>query len=92
MSGRSSPQDTAERALQAAGDDECIVIADEQSSANLRWAGNTLTTNGMSRSRRLTVIATSRSADGIRVGAVSRAAVRDDQVASVVAEAQQAAA
>jgi hypothetical protein len=26
--------------------DGCIVIADEKSSANLRWAGNTLTTNG----------------------------------------------
>ncbi len=27
--------------------DGCIVIADETSNANLRWAGNTLTTNGV---------------------------------------------
>jgi len=87
-----SPQDTVERALQAARCDECVVIAGEQSSANLRWAGNTLTTNGVSRSRRLTVIATSRNADGVRTGAVSRAGVRDDQVAAVVAEAEHAAA
>ena len=87
-----SPQDTVERALQAARCDECVVIAEEQSSANLRWAGNTLTTNGVSRSRRLTVIAISRGADGVRTGTVSRAGVRDDQVAAVVAEAEQAAA
>ena len=31
--------------------DDCVVIADETSSANLRWAGNTLTTNGVARSR-----------------------------------------
>ena len=55
-----TPQDTVERALAAARSDDCIVIADESSTANLRWAGNTLTTNGVSRSRQLTVIAVSR--------------------------------
>ena len=74
-----SPQDTVERALAAAKCDDCIVIADEGSSANLRWAGNSLTTNGVSRSRQLTVIAISRSGDEARVGVVSRAGVRDDQ-------------
>ena len=39
--------DTVERALAAARCDDCIVIADETSTANLRWAGNTLTTNGV---------------------------------------------
>ncbi len=51
-------QDDVERALQASRSD-CIVIAEETSSANLRWADNTLTTNGVERSRRLTVIAIS---------------------------------
>ncbi len=88
-----SPQDAVERALAAARCDDCVVIADETSSANLRWAGNTLTTNGVSRSRQLTVIAVSRSADGARVGVVSRAGRRaDDQIAEIVAEAEQAAA
>ena len=59
-----APQDTVERALAAARSDDCIVIADESSTANLRWAGNTLTTNGVSRSRQLTVIAVSRRAAG----------------------------
>ena len=87
-----SPQDTVERALAAAKSDDCIVIADESSSANLRWAGNSLTTNGVSRSRQLTVIAISRSGDQARVGVVSRAGLRDDQIAEVVAEAEHAAA
>ena len=68
------------------------MIADEGSTANLRWAGNSLTTNGVSRSRQLTVIAISRGGDETRVGVVSRAGVRADQVAEIVAEAEHAAA
>jgi predicted Zn-dependent protease len=87
-----APQDAVERALAAAKCDECIVIADEGSSANLRWAGNSLTTNGVSRSRQLTVIAISRSGNEARVGVVSRAGLREDQIADLVAEAEHAAA
>jgi predicted Zn-dependent protease len=87
-----TPQETVERALAAARCDDCVVIADETSSANLRWAANSLTTNGVSRSRQLTVIAISRNGEGARVGVVSRAGVSDDQVADVVAAAEQAAA
>jgi predicted Zn-dependent protease len=86
-----NPQDIVERALRAARGDECVVIAQEESSANLRWAGSTLTTNGAARSRRLTVIALRRRGDGTGVGAVSRTAVRDDQIAGLVAEAEHAA-
>jgi predicted Zn-dependent protease len=69
------------------------VIADERSSANLRWAGNTLTTNGVSRSRQLTVIAISAAAgNGTSAGVVSRAGVRADQIEDVVRAAEQAAA
>ncbi len=76
-----SPQEAVERALAAARCDDCVVIADESSSANLRWAGNSLTTNGVSRSRQLTVIAISRSGDTARAGVISRAGVTDDQIA-----------
>jgi predicted Zn-dependent protease len=86
-----TPQETVERALAAARCDEAIVIADETSAANLRWAANSLTTNGVSRSRQLTVIAITRGADGARAGVVSRAGVREDQVAGVVAAAERAA-
>ena len=85
-------RDVVERALRSARCDECVVIADETSSANLRWAGNTLTTNGVARSRQLTVVAISRGPGGPATGVVSRAGVRDDQIESVVHEAEQAAA
>ena len=87
----STPQDTVERALAAARCDDCIVLADELATANVRWAGNTLTTNGVARSRQLTVIAISRGAAGTSAGVVSRAGVRDDQVEDVVRAAEQAA-
>jgi predicted Zn-dependent protease len=86
-----TPQETVERALAAARCDDCVVIADETSAANLRWAANSLTTNGVSRSRQLTVIAITRGAGGTRAGVVSRAGVRADQVADVVAAAERAA-
>jgi len=87
-----SPQETVERALAAARSDDCVVIAEETSSANLRWAGNTLTTNGVSRSRQLTVIAIDRRAEGAAAGVISRAGVRPDQVEDVVRAAERAAA
>jgi predicted Zn-dependent protease len=87
-----SPQEAVERALAASRSDECVVIADETSEANLRWAGNTLTTNGVSRSRQLTVIAIDRRADGAAAaGVISRAGVRPDQIADVVHEAEREA-
>jgi predicted Zn-dependent protease len=83
----STPQETVERAL-AAARGQTIVIADENSTANLRWAGNTLTTNGVSASRQLTVIAVANGCAGV----VSRAGLRDDQIEDVVRAAEQAAA
>ena len=86
------PQETVERALALArpGGD-CVVIADETSTANLRWAGNTLTTNGVAASRSLTVISIDRRADGTAgVGIVSRSGVGPDQVEEVVREAEKA--
>ena len=87
-----SPAETVERALAAARSDDCVVIAEETSAANLRWAGNTLTTNGVSRSRQLTVIAIDRRGDGAAAGVVSRSGVRPDQIEDVVREAEHAAA
>ncbi len=89
--GAAGPQETVERALAAARLDDCVVILDESSSANLRWAGNTLTTNGVSRSRQLTVVAISRGTDGARAGVVSRAGVRGEQIDDVVRAAEKAA-
>jgi predicted Zn-dependent protease len=92
MPNEHSPQETVERALAAAKSDDCVAIADETSTANLRWAGNTLTTNGVASTRNLTVIAIQHRAGGTAAGVVSRSGVRDDQIEDVVREAEKAAA
>src|SRR5262249_4133227 len=66
---------------------------DESSTANLRWAGNTLTTNGVASTRSLTVISIDRrAAGGAGVGMVARSGVTPGQVEDLVREAEKAAA
>ncbi|MCI0687733.1 MAG: metallopeptidase TldD-related protein [Sporichthyaceae bacterium] len=84
-------QDTVERVLGLSKADGCMVIADEKTSANLRWAGNTLTTNGAMRSRQLTVIASVGGATGVAAGVISRSNVTADELESVVRAAETAA-
>ncbi|QXE37536.1 TldD/PmbA family protein [Streptomyces sp. GMY02] len=87
----SKPHEIVERALELSTADGCVVIADEQSSANLRWAGNALTTNGVTRGRTLTVVATVDGAQGTASGVVSRAAVTADDLEPLVRAAEAAA-
>ncbi|MBC9711812.1 TldD/PmbA family protein [Streptomyces sp. TRM66268-LWL] len=85
------PHEIVERALELSTADGCVVIADEESSANLRWAGNALTTNGVTRGRTLTVIATVDGKEGTASGVVSRSAVTADDLADLVRAAETAA-
>lgn len=82
-----TPQQLVEKALELSGADGCQVIVSESSDANLRWAGNTLTTNGVSRSRDVTVISTV----GDAVGVVSRSNPNVDALAAMVGAADEAA-
>ncbi|UQA96200.1 metallopeptidase TldD-related protein [Streptomyces halobius] len=92
MSPRSNPpHQIVERALELSRADGCVVIADEHSSANLRWAGNALTTNGVTRGRTLTVIATVDGGQGTASGVVSRSAVTADDLEPLVRAAEAAA-
>ncbi|MCX5113978.1 metallopeptidase TldD-related protein [Streptomyces sp. NBC_00378] len=91
MSRVSKPHEIVERALELSTTDGCVVIADEESSANLRWAGNALTTNGVTRGRTLTVIATVDGAQGTASGVVSRSAVTADDLEPLVRAAEAAA-
>ncbi|MGW9122413.1 metallopeptidase TldD-related protein [Streptomyces sp. NPDC055663] len=91
MSRVSKPHEIVERALELSTADGCVVIADEESSANLRWAGNALTTNGVTRGRTLTVIATVDGAQGTASGVVSRSAVTADDLEPLVRAAEAAA-
>jgi len=92
MSPRTNkPHEIVERALELSSADGCVVIADEHSTANLRWAGNALTTNGVTRGRTLTVIATVDGKEGTASGVVSRSAVTSDDLEPLVRAAEAAA-
>ncbi|WP_019877352.1 metallopeptidase TldD-related protein [Sporichthya polymorpha] len=91
MSSMLEPQEIVERALAASTADGCQVIVSEDSDANLRWAGNTLTTNGVSRSRGVTVIATVGSGIETAVGVVSRSNPDADAIPELVRAAEEAA-
>ncbi|MDO0928344.1 metallopeptidase TldD-related protein [Streptomyces sp. TG1A-8] len=95
MSARSSrahkPHEVVEQALALSRADGCVVIADEYSTANLRWAGNALTTNGVTRGRSLTVIATVDGREGTASGVVSRSAVTAQELEPLVRAAEAAA-
>ncbi|MFD5141379.1 metallopeptidase TldD-related protein [Streptomyces sp. NPDC058378] len=91
MSRVSKPYEIVERALELSTADGCVVIADESSSANLRWAGNALTTNGVTRGRTLTVIATVDGAEGTASGVVSRSAVTAGDLEPLMRAAEAAA-
>jgi predicted Zn-dependent protease len=85
------PHEIVERALALSRADGCVVIADEHSTANLRWAGNALTTNGVTRGRTLTVVATVDGQEGTASGVVSRSAVTADDLEPLVRAAEAAA-
>ncbi|WP_406287769.1 metallopeptidase TldD-related protein [Embleya sp. NBC_00896] len=94
MSGQTvvtRPNETVERALALSKADGCVVIAEETSAANLRWAGNALTTNGETRGRRVTVVATVAGTEGTASGTISRTGVTVDQLEGLVRAAEAAA-
>jgi predicted Zn-dependent protease len=64
-------QQLVEQALTLSKADGCVVIGEEHSEANLRWAANGLTTNGQSHSIKLTVISVVHTPDGDACGVVS---------------------
>jgi len=85
-------QELVERALALSTVDEAMVLVTDAGEASLRWAGNSMTTNGVSTSRSWTVLSVVRSADGsARVGAVTSSTVDADAIADVV-QASEAAA
>jgi predicted Zn-dependent protease len=86
-----TPQQLVEHALATSTADDCIAIVRATSSANLRWANNTLTTNGAMRGLSVTVIAFVHRADGIATGSITSNASTLEQV-TAIAEAADAAA
>ena len=86
-----SAQDLIEKITKAATCDDCIVIVKDKTQANLRWAGSTLTTNGVIQERSVTVIAFVSMDGGMAAGGVSRTDVNLADVPVLLAEATAAA-
>ena len=84
---RATPQRLVDHALETSSSDQCIVIVGDSTSANLRWANNTLTTNGVMRSVDVTVIAF----QGAGNASVSGTAASPEQVTALVEAADRAA-
>ncbi len=72
--------------------DETIVLVTDRVDAALRWAGNSMTTNGESTSRSTTVISIVRQGKVARVGSVRSSEVDPGVIAGLVAASQEAAA
>ncbi|BBZ29326.1 peptidase [Mycolicibacterium madagascariense] len=71
--------------------DETIVVVTERATASLRWAGNSMTTNGESVSRDVAVISIVRQGTGAHVGSVSSSEVDPAAIPALVAASQDAA-
>ena len=71
--------------------DETIVIVTDRAEASLRWAGNSMTTNGVSTSRSIAVISIARDGDSAHVGAIRSSDVDPSAIDDLVAASQNAA-
>ncbi len=71
--------------------DETIVLVTDRADASLRWAGNSMTTNGESVSRTTTVISIVRQGKTARVGSVESSDVDPSAIAGLAAASQDTA-
>ncbi|MCD4526835.1 metallopeptidase TldD-related protein [Nocardioides sp. cx-173] len=91
MTTLATPQSLVDQALAVTTADDCIVIVRDATSANLRWANNTLTTNGVMHGITATVVSFIRTAHGVATASVSGAASTQAQVTALVEKADAAA-
>jgi predicted Zn-dependent protease len=91
MSAPLSPQETVERVLALSKADGCVALTSEEFTTNLRWANNTLTTNGEMRSRQLAVVSVVNGAAGMAAGTVARSSFSPDLLEDLVRASEQAA-
>jgi predicted Zn-dependent protease len=85
-----TPQSLVEHALATSAADDCVVIVHDKTSANLRWANNTLTTNGVMHGLDVTVISFFRTAAGVCTGSVTGTATDQAGVTALVKAADAA--
>jgi predicted Zn-dependent protease len=87
-----TPQKLVDHALRTTASDGCVVLLSTTTSANLRWANNTLTTNGVMHHATVTVVATKGRSTGTAAGVVRGSAGSHEQITSLVEAADAAAA
>jgi predicted Zn-dependent protease len=90
-----SAQQVVEIALDAAARrgraDQTIVLVTDRIAASLRWANNSMTTNGVSTARSITVISIVHQGDTARVGSLTSSEVDPSVIEGLVAASQAAA-
>jgi predicted Zn-dependent protease len=91
MSESKPIQAMIEDAIARSSLDACIVVGTEHTTANLRFAANSLTTNGQMSDRSLTMISIAHGADGPAAGVVTRTVTTDDELIALVQASERAA-
>jgi predicted Zn-dependent protease len=86
-----TPQELALAVLDASTADDCVAIVSTHSTANLRWANNTLTTNGIANTTSVTVVSIVDLPSGRAAGVRTRTAASVDDAVAVTAQADAAA-
>ncbi|MBI2245111.1 MAG: TldD/PmbA family protein [Nocardioides sp.] len=86
-----TPQSFVEHAVATSIADDCVVIVRDRTSANLRWANNTLTTNGVMSGVDVTVISFVRTAAGVATGSMTGTVTTQAGVTALVDAADAAA-
>jgi predicted Zn-dependent protease len=86
-----SAQDLVEKILARSTTDDCIVVVQDSTQANLRWASSTLTTNGVIQERSVTVISFVAMDGSMASGAVTRTNVDESDIDAILTEATDAA-
>ncbi len=87
----SSPAELVEQGLAASSTAGCVVMTGAAASLNLRWANNTLTTNGLMHTTETTVIAIVDGPAGPQTAAITRSGVDASTIKDLVADAEAAA-
>ncbi|OMC57190.1 peptidase [Mycobacterium sp. IS-836] len=80
-----------DEAAKLGGANETMVLVTDRVEATLRWAGNSMTTNGVSVNRSVTVISIVRDGSSTRVGTMVSAEVDPRVIPGLVAASQDAA-
>ncbi len=82
------PQELVERGLDLLGPDRGTVLVEHTTSANLRWANSTLTTNGMTAQQRVHIVAHPQVRGGVGSGTASAVVRTAEDLALLVAQAR----